>query len=373
MEFIMKYQIFSKSFLFLLLLSVMSCGGNNKNEEVASKTESTVGETKIVPVEVMVVSKQYLEATIPFTGILAPSRSVDIISEVSGKVQKINKSLGQSVSTKDVLALIDDEVPFNQFQQAQAQKLSTDNSLKIAQLNLESDNILFENDDISKIAYENSVLAVKNAEANQLAAIANLSLLEKNYNNTRIKSPIPGIISRKHIELGTMVSIGMPIYRVVDLSYLKIEIGISQDLVNYVKIGSLVNVQISALNNKRFSGKVRYISPQADEQTGTFKVEIHVPNTQKEIRAGMTTSGEITISDEGEQLSVPNYALVTKNGNEYIYKVNGSIAELVKIETGQSLGSRTIVNSGLADGDTVVVVGMKNLGEKTSVFIETVN
>lgn len=370
----MKYQIFSKSFLVLLLLSIMACGGKSNTDETTSNIESTSEETKVVPVEVMVVSKQYLEATIPFTGVLAPFRSVDIISEVSGKVKKINKNLGQRVSTKDVLAIIDDEVPFNQFQQAQAQKLSADNSLKIAQLNLESDHILFDNDDISKIAYENSILAVKNAEANQLSAIANLSLLEKNYNNTRIKSPISGIISRKQIELGTMASIGMPIYRVVDLSYLKIEIGISQDMVNYVQVGSQANVQISALNNKSFSGKVRFISPQAEEQTGTFKAEIHVPNTQKmEIRAGMTARVELVISNQGKQLSVPNYALVTKNGDQYVYKINGLIAELYKIETGQSLGSNTIVNSGLVDGDTVVVVGMKNLGEKTPIFIETVN
>ena len=370
----MKYQFFSKSFFVLLLLSIMSCGENDNKEEIASNIESTSEETKVVPVEVMVISKQNLEATIPFTGILAPSHSVDIISEVSGKVQKINMKLGQRVSTKDVLAVIDDEVPYNQFQQAQAQKLSADNSLKIAQLNLESDNILFDNDDISKIAYENSVLAVKNAEANQLAAIANLSLLKKNFNNTRIKSPISGIISRKHIELGTMVSIGMPIYRIVDLSYLKIEIGISQDMVNYVQVGSQASIQISALNNQSFSGKVRYISPQAEEQTGTFKAEIHVTNTQKmEIRAGMTASVELSVSNEGKQLSVPNYALVTKNGDQSIYKISGNIAELYKIEIGQSLGSRTIVNFGLAEGDTIVVVGMKNLGEKTSVFVESVN
>ncbi len=370
----MKYQFISKTVLLLLFLIIIACGSKSNNEQTVSNIESTIGETKIVPVEVMVVSKQYLEATIPFTGVLAPSRSVDIISEVSGKVQKINNNLGQSVSTKDVLAVIDDEVPFNQFQQAQAQKLSADNSLKIAQLNLESDKILFDNNDISKIAYENSVLNVKNAEANQLLAIANLSLLKKNYNNTRIQSPISGVISRKYIELGTMVSVGMPIYRVVDLSTLKIEIGISQDMVNFVKVGSSANVQISSLDNKRFSGKVRYISPQADEQTGTFKAEIHVPNTQQmEIRAGMTASVELSISNKGKQLSVPNYALVTKNGDKNIYKINGNIAELQRIKTGQSLGSRTIVNSGLADGDTIVVVGMKNLGEKTAVFIETVN
>jgi len=370
----MKYQLITKITLILLFLSIIACGGKTDSEQAESNTDKASEETRIVPVEVMVVSKLKLEATIPFTGVLAPSRSVDIISEVSGKVKNINKKLGQNVSNIDVLAVIDDEVPYNQFQQTQAQKLSADNNLKIVQLNLESDQILFENDDISKIAYENSVLAVKNAEANQLAAVANLSLMEKNYNNTRIKSPIPGIISRKYIELGTMVNIGLPIYRVVDLSTLKIEIGISQDLVNYVKIGSPTNIQISALNNQTYSGKVRYISPQADEQTGTFKAEIHIPNTQKkEIRAGMTTSGEIIISNDSEQLAVPNYALVTQNNDQNIYKVKNGFAELYKIELGQSLGSNTIVNSGLTEGDTIVVVGMKNLGEKTSVYIETVN
>ena len=171
-----------------------------------------------------------------------------------------------------------------------------------------------------------------------------------------------------------MVSVGMPLYRVVDLSMLKIEIGISQDMVNYVKVGASANVQISALNNKSFGGNVRYISPQADEQTGTFKAEIYVPNTQNmEIRAGMTASVDLAVGNNDEQLSVPNYALVNKNNDQYIYIIKNNYAELYKIETGQSLGSRTIVNSGLAEGDMVVVVGMKNLGEKTAVFVETIN
>ena len=370
----MKYQIFSKTLIVLFLLIIISCGENGDSQENAMKPESSTEEIKVVPVEVMVISKQYIEATIPFTGIMAPSRSVDIISEISGKVQKVYKKLGQKVSTNDVLALIDDEIPFNQFQQAQAQKLSADNSLKIAQLNLESDEILFDNDDISNIAYENSVLAVKNAEANQLSAVANLSLLEKNYNNTRIQSPISGIISRKYIELGTMVSIGMPIYRIVDLSTLKIEIGVSQDKVNYVKVGTPANVQISALNNQSFSGTVRYVSPQADEQSGTFKAEIHIPNSHNMvIRAGMTASINLTVSDEDKQLFVPKYTLVTQNNDQNIYKVKNGFAELNKIEIGQSLGSNTIVTSGLTEGDTIIVVGMKNLGEKTAIFIETVN
>ena len=120
MEFIMKYKKISNTILVLLLLSLMSCGRDDNKEEIALNDEPTAAATKIVPVEVMIASKHDLEATIPFTGVLAPIGSVDIISEVAGKVKKINKKLGQSVSNEDILELIDEEVPFHQFQQAQA-------------------------------------------------------------------------------------------------------------------------------------------------------------------------------------------------------------------------------------------------------------
>jgi RND family efflux transporter MFP subunit len=296
------------------------------------------------------------------------------VAEVSGKVKKINKKLGQSVSTEDVLAIIDDVILYNQFQQALSQKLSSENNLQIAELNLKSDEVLFDNNDISKIAYENSVLAVKTAEANLLATVANLSLMERNYNNTRIKSPINGYISRDHIELGTMVNLGMVLYRVIDFNTLKVGIGISQDLINYAKVGSKANINISALDNQTFEGEVTHVSPQADESTGTFKVEIQLPNTaDMAIRAGMTTNVDLMITDLDEQLTVPNYAIVSKNGFQYIYKIEDNIAKLTKIETGQTLGTQTIVYSGLKEGEMIVVVGMKNLGESTLVYLENVN
>jgi RND family efflux transporter MFP subunit len=375
MELLMKYQLFIKSIVTVLTYTLLSCGGGERgDEETAAGANPEVEEIFTVPVEAVVVKKSVIEASIPFAGILKPISSVDIVAEVSGKVQKINKKLGQSISTEDVLAIIDDEILYNQFQQALSQKLSAENNLKIAELNLESDEVLFDNNDISKIAYENSVLAVKTAEANLLAAVATLSLMERNYNNARIKSPITGFISRDYIELGTMVNPGMLLYRVIDFNTLKVEIGISQDLINYAKIGSRANITISALNNQTFEGEVTHVSPQADETTGTFKVEIQLPNTaDMAIRAGMTTNVDLMITDLDEQLTVPNYAIVSKNGFQYIYKIEDNTARLTKIETGQTLGTQTIVYSGLKEGEMIVVVGMKNLGESTLVYLENVN
>jgi len=371
----MKFQILTKAILAALIISILSCGSNSDVKEGAATNIN--GETEdvfTIPVEAMILKKNISEASIPFTGILKPISSVDIVAEVTGKVKKINKKLGHSLSTEDVIAVIDDEIPYNQFQQALSQKLSAENNLKISKLNLESDEILFSNNDISKIAYENSILTVKTSEANLLAAVANLSLMKRNYDNTKITSPIDGVISRENIELGTMVSLGMVLYRVIDFSTLKVEIGISQDLIKYAMVGSEASIMISALDNKEINGIVKLVSPQADEITGTYKVEIQLLNSSDlEIRAGMTAKIDLKITDSNEQLTVPNYTIVSKAGDQYIYKIVDNIAILTKIETGLTLGSHTVVTSGLQEEDMIVVVGMKNLGENTPVYLDNAN
>lgn len=366
--------------LFILLGILFlnnSCG--EKATDKASVPDAQAKEevnTKIVskvPVEAIIIKTKIVEQNIPLTGVLKPIHSVDIMAEVTGEIKKIYKKLGDSVTPRDTLAIIDDKIPLSQYRQARSQVLSAKNNLKIAELNLRSDKELYDNGDISNLEYENSQLNVKSAEANHLSALANLSLMEENYRDTRITSPIKGLISRKFIELGTMVNPNTPVYRIVDLSKLKLEVGVPQDIISKLKVGDIAKVKISALNSKMFEGQVQFISPQADENTGAFTAEIHVVNNREmEILAGMTAKIELTISNLGKQLVVPDYAFVTRNGSNYLYKIQDDLAMLTRVVTGGTFGSQVIIKEGLAEGDTVVVVGMKNLGTESKVFIETI-
>ena len=90
----MRYQIFTKAILTVLLVSIISCVGKRDREEVTTVNTGTE-DIITVPVETMVLKKNTSEASIPFTGIMKPISSVDIIAEVTGKVKKINKKLGQ--------------------------------------------------------------------------------------------------------------------------------------------------------------------------------------------------------------------------------------------------------------------------------------
>ncbi|KAA3662514.1 MAG: efflux RND transporter periplasmic adaptor subunit, partial [Calditrichaeota bacterium] len=167
---------------------------------------------------------------------------------------------------------------------------------------------------------------------------------------------------------------GTAVYRVVDLNTLKVEVGIPQALISRVGMGSRVRVTISALQNRMFPGKVEYVSPQADETTGAFTAEIHIKNNKDlEIRAGMTARLALQLEEKDGQLVVPDYAIVKKNGDNYVYLVKENVARLAMVDIAETIGSNAIVSDGLAEGDKVVVVGMKNLGIETRVSIETEN
>jgi RND family efflux transporter MFP subunit len=369
-------KLFLLIFVAALVFRCISCERNNAQQNPDATTTIDVQNTTIkgIPVEAMILQEKEVQQDVPLTAVLQPLHTVDIIAEVSGKINKINKELGDAVSPEDVLAVIDDKIPLSNYRQSKSQVLSAENNLKIAQLNLKSDEQLLKTGDISELQFEQSQLAVKTAEANHLSALANLSTMEKIYQDTRIRSPIKGLISRKYIDIGMMVNPNMALYRVVNLTTLKMEVGIPQSLITAVQIGSKAQVRLSGFSNETFDGYVRYISPQADEQSGAFTVELHVKNTpSQKIRAGMTAKVDITLIKFGAQLVIPKYALVTKNGSEYVYKIRQGKARLIDVTTGETFGSQIIINDGLMQGDTIVIVGMKNLGMETDIWIETLH
>jgi len=368
-----------KSILFIYLISFtllifISCAQEETGQEQVTEAVSEEVPVRGIPVEVLVIKKQVLRQEVSLSGVIQPIHKVDIVSEVSGKVTRIVKDLGQRITHRDTLAYIDDEIPHSNYKQSQAQWLSAKNNLKIAQLNLSSDRSLFDSGDISELAFQSSQLVLKTAEANLLSAKAALTLAKKGYSDTRITSPFSGQISRSHLDLGMMVQPGMVLYQVVDLSTMKLELGLSQDIIRFLQVGSDVQLSISALDGKRFKGSVKFVSPAADEVSGTFAAEIHIPNPANSgIRAGMTARAILFLSDPEPLIAVPDEALIRYNGTADIYRVEQGKAIITNVSLGSKRGAHTVINTGLASGDTIVVVGQNQLGQNSKVWIEAVH
>lgn len=358
--------------LIVIVLGLTYCtSGNSKEETSENSNPKNPRDENVVPIEAMVVKTKIMERSLSLTGALVPVHAVDIVADVSGKVKKINKKLGSRINSSDILAIIDDKIPLSQYEQAKAQVLMAENNLNITRLNLRSDKELYDNGDISQLAYENSKLAVKTAEANLLSAKANLSLMEKTYQDTRIKSPISGLISREYLELGQMVNPNTPLYQVVDLKELKMSVGIPQDVIQSINKNSQATISISALNNEKIPAEVRFISPHANMNTGSFTTEIFVSNTDDmKIRGGMTARVNLILEDIGKQLAVPDYAVIAKNAHHVVYKYENGNAKSIDVKLGPTFGNNIVISEGITAGDTIVVNGMKNLGTNTRVLIE---
>lgn len=359
----MKKRIFTGLTTIFMVLGLTSCSQDNAGDNPDKKKES------IVPVEIISVERKNVSENAEYTGIVEAKYSVDLVAEVSGKIVSVNKKLGAMVSNRDVIASIDDRIPSANYKQAEAQVITAENNLKIAQRNFNSDKDLFKNGDISKLALDNAELAVRTAEASLLQAKALLSVAKKSYDDTKIISPVSGYIAREYVDLGTMVNQGSQVYRIVDLSTLKVKIGVPQSVIGRLKRGASSIVTISSLNNMKLNGQVDFISPQADERTGTFQAEITIRNNG-EIKAGVTASVNLLIKGDNQEISVPDYAVVTRDNKPFVYKVEGDRAKLTPVTLNGTYGQVVVINSGIKEGDKIVVTGLKNLGLNTKINIE---
>ncbi|MBT4364647.1 MAG: hypothetical protein HOD17_09180 [Desulfobacteraceae bacterium] len=86
----------------------------------------------------------------------------------------------------------------------------------------------------------------------------------------------------------------------------------------------------------------------------------------------MTAKVEIILTDNHTHIVVPDYSVVKKNGQNFIYKITGNIARLTEISISNVFGSQVAIDKGLFEGDKIVVVGMKRLGKETKVSVETI-
>ena len=104
--------------------------------------------------------------------------------------------------------------------------------------------------------------------------------------NTSLISPISGLVTARNYDVGDMV-VASPIFVVQQINPVKIYINVSESLYSYIKKGMSVDVELDAIPEKKFEGKVSRITPLIDPQTRTFEVELTVANGKEEIKPGM--------------------------------------------------------------------------------------
>lgn len=321
-----------------------------------SKPEDTSGE---------VINEQvfYVKTTKPFNktfaekillpGTLNPKEEGVITAKVSGIIENVYPNLGDIVTTKDILCEIEPEV----FK-------STYNKAKLAYENISTQYNrmveLYKNEAISKSSYEEIETKYHSSKEDYVLAKLNLE-------HSRIKSPINGMISSKKVLVGQGVSTGMELFRVVDISQLYVNTGITEKDIDKIKEGQDVNIITS--NELIYQGKVKVIGPVPNPQTGTYPIKVLVDNSNKELKAGMFVDIEVIISTKENALAVDKNAVIKEDGLDYVFVVKDSLAHKKNIKIGITDENSVEILDGITQDEDVVISGHNNLRDQAKVNI----
>ena len=138
----------------------------------------------------------------------------------------------------------------------------------------------FKTGGVTQQQLDQAKLALENAEAR--VAQARIRVGDAN-----IKSSINGIVNKRYIEPGAVVTPGTQLFELVDVSKLKLNIAVNETQVANLKIGDKVDVKASVFPDKNFAGTVTFIAPKADNSLN-FPVEIEIAgNPGNQLKAGM--------------------------------------------------------------------------------------
>lgn len=305
-------------------------------------------EEKTVSVKVETIEKKVIDQTIEFTGNIEPLIKNNISSSAAQRIEKIYVEVGSKVKKGQLL------VEMENLNYAQA-KIQLEN-LKVDLARTEA---LFKAGGISEQQYDQILTQVKISEE----SIENLS------KNTRLLSPIDGIVTQKNFDNGDIAA-GQPILVVMKMQPVKILINISEEFFPDVKRGTPVKIKLDIYPNKEFPGKVMLIHPVVDAATRSFQAEVRIDNPSLLLRPGMFARAIVDFGSR-EKIIVPDRAVIKQSGtnDKYVYVVNGDRVTYQKVELGRRIGSIYEVVSGVDQGQQVVVAGHTSLMDNTKIQI----
>ena len=231
----------------------------------------------------------------------------------------------------------------------------------------------FEKSLVAKSAAEARYQAAKEQVAQLLAQLierrAQLSLARQQLQDTYIKAPFSGAITRRQTSVGEYLTVNATVATLVRQNPLRIRLEVPERQAAKVKFGQPVVVQLEGGQGTRL-GRVIRMSPAIDAASRSLSIEGEMPNADGKLRPGSFVQGTITVDPSARGITVPFSAVVSFAGTERVFVVRNGLLEDRIIQSGRRLpGDRIEVLAGLPENSIVVTNATDRMtkGQKVSV------
>ncbi len=333
-----------------------------------------VEETRIEP----------LSQTVPIAGRLVSLRVGDVAARIAGPVEGIRVEVGDRVSERQVLAVLDNEtleaeVNMSQSELAEAQaELETWVAEKdVALTELRRQEGLRKSAAFSQARFEDAQKKAAVADARVGRARANVAIKRTNLQRRQIdleyatiRAPYAGVVVRRYTEVGAYVSKGDRIVRVIGDRALEVEADVPFSRLAGLPIGRRVDFTLD--DGTKHVAKVRAILPSENPLTRTRIVRL-VPDfseTRRPLAESQSVIVAVPISDDREVVTVHKDAILKRPTGDMVFVVQDDKAMPRPVTVGEAIGGRFEVVSGLKKGEMVVIRGNERIQPGAKVRVE---
>jgi membrane fusion protein, multidrug efflux system len=311
-----------------------------------------------IPVTVMKVQKKPVQQEISVSGNVEGNRTVKLGFMVAGKINFMLQNEGQKVAKNQLVASLDAENYAIAKELADIQVNQVEDEYN--RLKAMHDTRSISDGDFAKISF-----GLQQARAQR-------KLHAKNLAETKIYSPIHGVLLKKLAETGEITGTGIPVMVISDISTVKVSAFVPENELHLVKIGQPAQVRISSLDTL-FPGKVTEVGAVADPAARAFTVKIEISNPHAIIRPGMVAEVNLGTAMIREIMEVPiETVLMDFNNTNYVFVTDESSGKAFKrsISLGKLHDNNVEVISGLSENEVVITGGQQKLSDGTPVTIQ---
>ena len=320
---------------------------NGENGKKDKDGEDEENQAPAAPVELYEVSRGHISTFLQTTATLEARNSATLVAQKQGQVVQLLVEEGEWVQKGAVLAQLDDAEASVALERAKV-------NLEVAEREAKRSEQLLERDLISEKEKDDQMLAFRTAQVE-------LEQRKFEYSQTRLTAPFSGRISERMINLGETVTTGKECFRIVDFNPLRARLYFPERELSRVAVGQSATLRVDTHPGTAFDGTVSLVNPVVDQNNGTFKVTLEIPNSSGNLRPGTFARVQLKTGEFNDAVLMPRRGIVTEDGEEFVYVAQEDTVAKVPVTVGAIDGETAQILIGLEEGDKVVTIGQGGL------------
>lgn len=341
--------------IFIGLVAVFHSG--------ALSSGKTQLQTNTAGVNVKVAEAQYIESIpkLMLNGSIEGKTSATISAKLAGRIEEVIVQEGQHVNAGDALAKLETVELANSVRTAQDAVTKAKINYDLAVTDYNRYQTLHGQGAVSQQTLDAAEAKKRIAQADLSSAISNQSSAEQQHAYGVITAPVDGVVANVTATVGQVVSPGAALMVVEDIDQVYAVVNVEQKDLGVVKQGQPAEVIVDTYSDKVFAGTVDMINPEAGSTNRMFRTKVRIDNTDGALKGGMFSKVQLATGDAVQILTVPQGAIIQKQGIYYVFTIENDKATRHQVEVGNVTGERIEIKSGLQAGDKLAVSNVSQL------------